>query len=139
MGALGVGTVRWHVALADRGAAAGASRARSYGRACRRSSSSPRTTRRRISCWPRPPRAAAAPTLGAAFDALVGRGWRAGRDGFVSRALAGPAVPGPRTPPLTLDAPAYVALLRGPLGAPLDPDQLRLEGVWIDGRPRRRP
>jgi hypothetical protein len=87
----------------------------------------------------RAPAATAAPTLGAAFDALVGRNWRSGRDGFATRALLGPAMPGARTSPLTLDAPADLALLRGPIGATLDPDQLRFEGIWIDGRPVRRP
>ena len=137
LGALGVGTVRWHVALDDRGAAQ--EHARSLTTVGRPAvvvvaeDDAPADLLLAAA-----PRAAAAPTLGAAFDALVGRGWRPGRDGFVSRALAGPAVPGPRTPPLTLDAPAYLALLRGPLGATLDPDQLRFEGIWIDGRPLRR-
>ena len=33
------------------------------------------------------------------------------------------------------DAPADLALLRGPVGETLDPDQMRFEGVWIEGRP----
>jgi hypothetical protein len=48
-------------------------------------------------------------------------------------------MPGARTSPLTLDAPADLALLRGPIGATLDPDQLRFDGIWIDGRPVGRP
>jgi hypothetical protein len=138
LGALGVGTVRWHVSLGDRGAAL--EHARSLAAVGR-----PAVVVAAEEDAPaglvltRAPAAAAAPTLGAAFDALVGRDWRSGRDGFVPRALLGPAMPGARTSPLTLDAPADLALLRGPIGATLDPDQLRFDGIWIDGRPVGRP
>lgn len=138
LGALGVGTVRWHVPTRDRGAAEEhAGTLATVGR--------PTVVLVAEEDAPaglvvaKAPAAAAAPTLGAAFDALVGRDWRSARDGFVSRALLGPATPAPHASPLTLDAPAYLALLRGPIGATLDPDQMRFEGIWIDGRPLRRP
>jgi Zinc carboxypeptidase len=132
---LGVGTVRWHVSLAERGAAEEHARTlAAVGRAAVvvvAAEDAPAGV-----VLTKAPSAAAAATLGAVFDALVGRHWRSGHEGFVSQALLGPAVPGTRTAPLTQDAPADLALLRGPIGEPLDPDQLRLEGVWIDGRPR---
>jgi hypothetical protein len=84
---------------------------------------------------PSPPSSA---TLGAALDALVGRGWRAS-GGDVARTLAEASAPGSSSI-LTLDAPASLLLLGGDTGAALDPDGLRLEAVWIDGRPAlRRP
>jgi hypothetical protein len=138
LGALGVGSVRWHVSLDDRGAALEHVKSLTIpGRpavAVMAEEDAPAGL-----LLTKAPAAAATPTLGAAFDALVGREWRFGPEGFLSRALLGPEMPGPRTPPLTLDAPAHLVLLRGPVGATLDPDQLRFEGIWIDGRPFRRP
>jgi hypothetical protein len=135
---LGVGTVRWHVSLADRGPAQ--EHARTIARV-----GAPAVVVVAAEDAPaglvlaKPPAASTAATLGAALDALVGRQWRTGRDAFVSKALLGPAVPGVRSAPLTLDAPADLVLLRGQVGESLDPDQMRLEGVWIEGRPRPRP
>jgi hypothetical protein len=138
LGALGVGTVRWHVSLADRGAAQEHARSLvAVGRPAVVVVAEEDAPAGLV--LTRAPAAASAPTLGAAFEALVGREWRSGHDGFVSRALLGPAMPGARTSPLTLDAPADLVLLRGPIGATLDPDQLRFEGIWIDGRAFRRP
>jgi hypothetical protein len=129
LSALGVGTVRWHVAPADRGAAEDLARAyQAPGRAAIAvvSADDPRLPL----AVEAPPRASAGSTLGAAIDALVGPGWRAGdRSAFLTRALAaGPASP------LTLDARASLLLLRGTAPAALDPDALRLERVFIDGR-----
>jgi len=136
--ALGVGSVRWHVSLDDRGAAQEHARTlTSVGRPSVVVLAEEDALAGLVVS--RAPAAPAAPTLGAAFDALVGRAWRSGPAGFVSRALLGPDAPGPRPSPLTLDAPAYLALLRGPVGATLDPDALRFEAIWIDGRPLRRP
>ncbi len=138
LGRLGVGAVRWHVSLTDRGAAMDHARALAAvgrpGVAVVAEEDAPAGL-----VLTRAPANASARTLGAAFDALVGRGWRSGHDGFVSRALMGPAMPIARTSPLTLDAPAHLVLLRGIAGEPLDPDQLGLEEVWIDGRPVPRP
>jgi hypothetical protein len=139
MGTLGVGWVRWHVPPADQGAAQDHARSLlGVGRpavAVVGEGDAPAGL-----VVTKAPGAAADATLGAAFDALVGPSWRAsGADAFVARALLGPAMPAARTSPLTLDAPAYLALLRGPVGATLDADRLRFDGIWIDGRPVRRP
>jgi hypothetical protein len=138
LGALAVGTVRWHVSLADRGAAMDHARAlAAVGRPAVLVVAEEDAPAGLV--LTRAPAAASAATLGAAFDALLGRGWRSRQDGFAARALMGPAMPGARSSPLTLDAPAHLVLLRGAAGEPLDPDRLGLEGVWIDGRPVPRP
>ena len=134
----GVATVRWHVALADRGTAQEHARGlAAVGRPAVVVVAEEDAPAALV--LKKAPSTAAAATLGAAFDALVGRQWREGRDGFAAQALLGPATPGTRSTPITLDAPADLALLRGPIGGTLDPDQLRLEGVWIEGRAVPRP
>ena len=129
MSALGVGTVRWHVPPADRSASEDLARA--FQAAGRATLAVVPADEARLPMAPvGPPLPAAGPTLGAAIDALVGTGWRAGdRSAFLTRSLAaGPASP------LTLDARASLLLLRGRAPAALDPDALRLERVFIDGR-----
>ena len=129
LSALGVGTVRWHVPPADRASSEDLARAfQAPGRAALVVAA---PDEERLPIAPvAPPVPASGPTLGAALDALVGPGWRAGdRSAFLTRALAaGPPLP------LTLDARASLLLLRGQAPAALDPDALRLERVVIDGR-----
>jgi hypothetical protein len=129
LSALGVGTVRWHVPPADRAASEDVARAfQAPGRAALVVVPA---DEERLPVVPQaPPLPASGASLGAAIDALVGTGWRAGdRSAFLMRALAaGPASP------LTLDARASLLLLRGPVPAALDPDALRLDRVFIDGR-----
>jgi hypothetical protein len=72
-----------------------------------------------------PPAAVRAPLLGAALDALSPR-WR-------ERLGAGPWLPA-LAARLAVDAPASFVQLRPGPGGTLDPDQTRLERVWIDGR-----
>jgi hypothetical protein len=129
LSALGVGTVRWHVPPADRAASEDVARAlQAPGRAAL--VVVPADEERLPIVPMAPPLPASGASLGAAIDALVGTGWRAGdRSAFLTRALAaGPASP------LTLDARASLLLLRGPVPAALDPDALRLDRVFIDGR-----
>jgi hypothetical protein len=134
MAALGVGTVRWHISLDERGAAeVHAGSLSSVGRPPVLVVAEEDPAAGLVVS--RPPAAVAQPTLGAALDALAGRGWRSGHEGLAA-ALRGPLAPGPAASPLTLNAPASLVLLRGPAGATLDPDALRFDGVWIDGRRR---
>jgi len=128
MSALGVGAVRWH--LPPEGRAAAEDLARAYQAPGRAAIAVVPVDDPRMPLAPvAPPVAAAGPTLGAAIDALVGPGWRAGdRSVFLTRALAAGAAS------LTLDARASLLLLRGPAPRALDPDALRLERVFIDGR-----
>jgi hypothetical protein len=87
----------------------------------------------------RAPSGAKAPTLGAALDALTGRGWRATADEAFLRALGGPAAMGPRALALSPESPAHLLLLRPTGSFEWKPDALRLEGTWVDGRPVRVP
>lgn len=129
LSALGVGTVRWHLPPAERATAEDLARAyQAPGRAAVVvvPADDPRLPLAPVA----PPAPAAGATLGAAIDALVGPGWRAGdRSAFLTRALAS------SSPALAPDARASLLLLRGASPAALDPDALRLERVFIDGRP----
>jgi hypothetical protein len=124
LGRLGVGTLRWHVAAADVQAAAdhAASLAAPGRPALVPTSVEEPTSFLTVTAPPAPPRS---PTLAGALDAL-GAGWR-------DRLGARPLLPA-LAPRLAVDAPASLVQLRpGPSDA-LDPDDTRLERVWIDGR-----
>jgi hypothetical protein len=129
LSALGVGTVRWHVPPADRAAAEDLARSLlAPGRAAL-VVVGPDEERAPI-VLSAAPVAARGTTLGKALDGLVGTGWRAGDpSAFLAQALAFGA-----PSPLTLDARASLLLLRGAAPGVLDPDALRVERVWIDGR-----
>ena len=125
LGRFGVGTVRWHVPDADaRAAAAHAASVAAAGvplivPAAPGESASPLL----LSAAPGPARPA---TLGAALDAL-GPGWRV--------RLGGRALLAALAPRLVPDAPANLVQLRPGAGGMADPDDARIERVWIDGRP----
>ena len=134
--ALGVGTVRWHVDRDDRGEAE--QHVRSMAAAGRPAVAVVDEADETGLVVTKAPPDPGAPTLGAALAALLGaRG--AVADGVVARALSGPALPGPRTPALAPDAAASLLLLRPAPSAPAGgPETLRIEGIWIDGRPVHR-
>jgi hypothetical protein len=134
---LGVGTVRWHVSLGDRGAAE--RHAQSLAGVGRTAVQVVDDEAKRAVVIAKAPSAPSDPSLGAALRALVGA-----KDGTADAdlvaALAGPSPLDSRAIPLTLDAPAHLMVLRetGPAGANR-PDAFRIESVWIDGRLARRP
>jgi hypothetical protein len=128
VGRLGVALVRWHVEAAD------------YFAATEHAASLAAAGRPRVvpvtgdtaeaalvvSGTPEPPRTS---TLAAALDALS-PGWRA-------RLGAQPLLAGLAAGPVAYDGPADLVQLRlGPSGT-LDAGDVRLERVWIDGRPAR--
>ena len=104
-----------------------------------RSRSSPTTSRRaccRSSAGPPRPSAAAWPTRSTRSPAARWRPAAAGRPlgELLSDLAADPRRPGPPAPLVAPDQPASVLLLRPLAGAALDPAQLQLEAVFIDGR-----
>jgi hypothetical protein len=126
---LGVGTVRWQVDAAERGAASEAAQ-RLVGPARARlvvtGGDEPDAGLRLEG----PPTAARNATLAGVLEALAGRGWRdrmAGQPSveFLSRLATGA---------LTVGAPASLVVLRPAPDGSLDPEQARLEAVWLDGR-----
>jgi hypothetical protein len=127
---LGVGTVRWHVADLDRPAAdAHAAAVASPGRPTLApvSESAPSVPVLLASR----PRAARSSRIADVLEAL-GTTWRPSRDDQPLAFL--PQLAAAAGTPLTLDAPASLLVLRG-ADAWADPARVRLERVWIDGRP----
>jgi hypothetical protein len=124
IGRLGVGTLRWQVAATDMQAAAyHAASAAAPGRPALVPTSLDEPVS--LLTLTAPPALPRSPTLAAALDSLS-PGWR-------DRLAARPLLPALASR-LAVDAPASVVQLRlGPDGA-LDPDDTRLERVWIDGR-----
>jgi len=127
LGRLGVGTLRWHVAAADVQVAAdhAASLAGAGRPALVPTSGDEPPSVLTVTAPPAPPRS---PTLAAALDALS-PGWR-------DRLAARPLLPALASR-LAVDAPASLVQLRPGPGGTLDPDEVRLERVWIDGRVAR--
>lgn len=131
LASLGVGTVRWHVPLPDRGLAE--QHARSLAAAGRPAVAVVDEKDDAALVVAALPPANADGSLAGALRALKGAAPAADD---LARALPGPAT-GPRPLALTLDAPASLILLRGSAGA--TPQDLRIERVFVDGRAVARP
>jgi hypothetical protein len=127
IGRLGVGDIRWRVAAGEEPAAAAhAATLAAAGRpTVIATAADERLALLVLAAAPETPRA---PTLGAALDTLS-PGWR---ERLGARALM-PAL----AARIGIDGPANLVQLRLGPSATLDPDEVRLERVWIDGRSAR--
>jgi hypothetical protein len=134
---LGVARLRWRVSRATRlEAEAFASRLEGPGRPAIEVVDSGGASLLRVVRRPGPP---AGSTLGEALDALTGGTWRSGARGRSLPALladlaGGPSGTDPPAPLLAPDQRASLLLLRPGEKDALDPGQLELERVFVDGR-----